>query len=490
MSFRNIILPARCSAESLNLLSDLTVAKYGAFRRMTENAAVANEVSVNVSVEERTPFVPSSPNGSSSNTKSEPDDTQKKTASLVYWIFVLHGIGTLMPWNMFLTIAPDYFMGYKFHPLNVTAPAPNYSQNFFSYLGVCSQLPNLILNCLNLFIVLKADLSVRIIYSLFVVATICLTTIIFVFVPTHEWMFGFFLFTMFTVIILNSANGVYQNSIYGILADFPAHFTNAVVIGNNTCGIFVTLILIFTLSLSRNVKLVAFAYFLVALLTVLLCLATFFYLPKLGFYEFYVQKAKASRSQAESTEKGLKLDDIKFVLKHAWVQMLSVFLTFFVTLALFPAVINAVDITPEGQQYSFFIPKYLFSPIVVFLNFNVFATVGNIIANYIQVPGHKHLISFTIARLAFLPFFWYCNYGGVKRLGPVYIENEWVFIGMITFMSLTHGYFSSLSMMYAPRGVPNSAARTAGMMSAFFLVLGIACGVAFTFGEAYIFVAQ
>ncbi|CAD5220751.1 unnamed protein product [Bursaphelenchus xylophilus] len=478
------------ASESLNLLSEPVFGPYGAVSglKMGDSSAPSNDVTLNVSVEERTPFVQASPNGSSPSSKTEPDENTSRTATLVYWIFVLHGIGTLMPWNMFLTIAPDYFIGYKFHPLKNGTEPPNYSQNFFSYLGVFSQLPNLILNCLNLFIVLKADLNVRIIYSLVVVASICLTTVVFVFIPTHEWMFGFFIFTMITVVILNSANGVYQNSIYGILADFPAKFTNAVVIGNNTCGIFVTVILMITLSVTDNTLLVAFSYFLVALLTVLLCLGTFFYLPKLPFYEFYVSKAKQSRS--ETTEQKLNLDDFKFVLKHAWVQMLSVFLTFFVTLALFPAVVASTGLYPNNRKYDVFIPQYLYTQVIIFLNFNVFATVGNVIANYVQIPGHKNLIWFTALRLLFLPFFWFCNYGGAKRLFPVYIENEWVFIGGVTLMSLTHGYFSSLSMMYAPRAVPNSAARTAGMMSAFFLVLGIAVGVAFTFIEARIFVAQ
>ena len=61
-------------------------------------------------------------------------------------------------------------------------------------------------------------------------------------------MFGFFLLTMLSVIVLNSANGIYQNSIFGVLSDFPKHFINSVIIGNNTCGIFVSLLLIFTLS--------------------------------------------------------------------------------------------------------------------------------------------------------------------------------------------------------------------------------------------------
>uniref|UniRef100_A0A915DE49 Choline/ethanolamine kinase n=1 Tax=Ditylenchus dipsaci TaxID=166011 RepID=A0A915DE49_9BILA len=58
-----------------------------------------------------------------------------------------------------LTIAKTYFIDYKLEHANGT----EYQQNFFSYLGVCSQIPNLLLNFLNLFIVATgASLSRRI----------------------------------------------------------------------------------------------------------------------------------------------------------------------------------------------------------------------------------------------------------------------------------------------------------------------------------------
>uniref|UniRef100_A0A914RL75 Uncharacterized protein n=1 Tax=Parascaris equorum TaxID=6256 RepID=A0A914RL75_PAREQ len=52
---------------------------------------------------------------------------------------------------------------------------------------------------------------------------------------------------MLTVVILNGANGIYQNSLYGLVSAFPQQFTNAIVLGNNLCGTFVSVISIFTL---------------------------------------------------------------------------------------------------------------------------------------------------------------------------------------------------------------------------------------------------
>jgi len=115
-------------------------------------------------------------------------------------------------------------------------------------LGACSQIPNLLLNLLNLFVVVKgAGLVCRIFSSLYVILGIILLTIALIFVPLTSWPFTFFTITMLSVVLLNSANGVYQNSIYGLIADFPAHFTNAVILGNNTCGIFISLLAILTL---------------------------------------------------------------------------------------------------------------------------------------------------------------------------------------------------------------------------------------------------
>lgn len=84
----------------------------------------------------------------------------------VYLIFLLHGVGVLMAWNMFIT-AKSYFVDYKLS-LNMTtttgsnssspgdqdwqADVKEYRSNFLSYLGIAAQIPNVVCNALNLFI--------------------------------------------------------------------------------------------------------------------------------------------------------------------------------------------------------------------------------------------------------------------------------------------------------------------------------------------------
>ncbi|XP_023221356.1 equilibrative nucleoside transporter 1-like [Centruroides sculpturatus] len=74
-----------------------------------------------------------------------------------------------------------------------------------------------------------------------------------------------------------------------------------------------------------------------------------------------------------------------------------------------------------------------------------------------------------------------CNYKPEKRKFPVFINNDWAYMSMAVVLGLSSGYFSSLSMMYAPRCVEPQYASTAGMMAALFLILGIVSGVNFSF---------
>ena len=47
---------------------------------------------------------------------------------------------------------------------------------------------------------------------------------------------------MVSVVILNAATGVYQNSLYGLVAILPPRYTNAVILGNNISGTITTVV--------------------------------------------------------------------------------------------------------------------------------------------------------------------------------------------------------------------------------------------------------
>lgn len=70
---------------------------------------------------------------------------------LIFFILVLHGIGTLTPWNMFIT-AKDYFVKYKLSENYTGSANMEYAANFMPYIGFASQVPNLFFNWMNIFV--------------------------------------------------------------------------------------------------------------------------------------------------------------------------------------------------------------------------------------------------------------------------------------------------------------------------------------------------
>lgn len=55
-------------------------------------------------------------------------------------------------------------------------------------------------------------------------------------------MSWFYIVTLVIVGLINLSNGLYQNSIFGLFSDFPAEYSNALILGNNLCGTFTTLV--------------------------------------------------------------------------------------------------------------------------------------------------------------------------------------------------------------------------------------------------------
>lgn len=137
-----------------------------------------------------------------------------------------------------------------------------------------------------------------------------------------------------------------------------------------------------------------------------------------------------------------------YILKHCGEQCFNVYLTFFVTLSLFPSILSTTD----QNNKTFFSPKY-FTSVFCFLNFNFFAMVGNILPNFIKFPSSKRLWIPVCLRLLFIPFFLFCNYK--NSVYPVYFVNDCWFIIGVVLLGLSHGYLSSLGMMFAPETVSN-----------------------------------
>ncbi|CAK9298792.1 unnamed protein product [Gordionus sp. m RMFG-2023] len=211
--------------------------------------------------------------------------------NLLYIIMLLHGIGMLIPWNVFIN-ANSYFVDYKLNP-NVTG-THEYKENFISYLGVISQLPNVILMALNLFVQFGSSTKninpkayqtqPRIPISIIINVMMCIVTVILAILDTSTWPKAFFILTMITAAITNSAAGIYQSSIFGLAGSLPMKYTNGVIIGNNVCGTLFAVVYILAIYASPNLRLSAIWYFISAQFVLLACFDSYFALPLLVNY--------------------------------------------------------------------------------------------------------------------------------------------------------------------------------------------------------------
>jgi len=393
---------------------------------------------------------------------------------LVYLIFLWHGLSTLMPWNMFIT-ATSYFTDYKL--ASNDTQVKDYRMYWLSFLGITAQIPGVTLTGMNLFFQCGngSNIGRRIIWSILIVILTFAVTVIFAMIDTSSWTITFFWITMVSVVIMNSANGMYQSSLYGLAACLPMKYTNAIILGNNISGTVTAILSIISKVSSPNERTAAIYYFLSAIFVLLIAFDTYFILPFIKFYRHYEVRAAKER-QAEIDKIGSSTPPYFHIFKKCWVHLLSVWFVFFVTLTIFPAI--QADVLPISDD--FFIHKDYFSGITCFLFFNLFAMFGNLATEVLKVPGPKYVWIPVVLRLLFIPFFMFCNFKPDDRSIPVYISNDYVFIIGGIFMAFTSGYFSSLCMMYAPRNVEPKYQNTAGIMASFFLLMGIFSGVIFS----------
>lgn len=397
----------------------------------------------------------------------------KDRYKLVFMTLVLHGVGTLMPWNMFIT-ADKYFTDYKL--VTEDGERSAYAKNFLTYIGFAAQIPNVLFNWINIFVQLGGNLTSRIVWSILIEVVIFVFTVVLAMIDSAEWPDVFFWITIGSVIILNIANGIYQNTVYGMAARLPFAYTGAVVLGSNMSGTFTALINIIAIAMAPNTRTSAIYYFITALFVLLACFDTYFALPLNRFFRYH-------EAQHERAKKAAKRDPSKpkvpyfYIFKKAFPQLFNVFMVFFVTLAVFPAVLAETCRTEENFPLS---PKY-FQAVTCFLTFNLFAMFGNMLPGLFKWPGPRFLCIPVLFRLFLIPAFLLCHYypKGEMRVLPVLIDSDWAYWVLSVILGITSGYYSSLAMMYCPRTVEPEHAPVAGMFGAASLITGIFAGIYF-----------
>ncbi|XP_067010202.2 equilibrative nucleoside transporter 3 isoform X2 [Anabrus simplex] len=407
--------------------------------------------------------------------------------NLAYIIFYLLGMTTLLPWNFFIT-ADDYWM-YKLRDVknNVSETIGGRTElqaGFTAYLSVASTVPNTLFLILNALLSRKISLQVRMIGSLSSMMLLFILTTVLVKVDTDHWQETFFITTLATVVLLNIASAVLQGGLFGMVGRFSSRYITAVVSGQALGGIFAALAEIASLCLGASSTNSAFVYFMVANGMLVLSLIAYLVLSRAVFFRFHMtDKSETSAmpyepAAVEPSEHAVPRSiSYRSILSKMWVYGYAVWMTFFITLSMYPSVTVLVTSVDKGNNKPW--NEVFFVPVVGYLVFSMCDYLGRVLAGLLQWPrGSAWLVGLlSTLRVVFIPLLLLCNAQPRHHL-PIMIGSDLYYILIIVLFAISNGYLANITLICVPRVVDSTEQETASSMMAAFLGVGLACGSA------------
>ncbi|XP_075943188.1 equilibrative nucleoside transporter 2-like [Anarhichas minor] len=444
-------------------------------------------------------------------------DAPQDRGCLVGICFFILGLGTLLPWNFFMT-ASMYFQS----RLNTTEESNGTAvvtkeYYFNNWMTLLSQLPLLVFTLLNSFLYQRISEAIRIAGSLVFILLLFILTAVLVKVPMDQDRF--FSVTMAIIWFINSFGAVLQGSLFGLVGLLPQKFSAIFMSGQGLAGTFAAIAMLLAIASDTDSETAALGYFITPCVGTLLTLFSYLLMPRLAFAQYYLNKSNkyeanttdellkessivengkpnanctgtSSTSKAGSAaevevdpgpegpqvEQGQAKASVIEVFKKVWVMAFCVTFVFTVTLSVFPAVTADVRTSFPGNWERYFIS------VCCFLVFNINDWFGRTVTTVIHWPRKDSRLFpvLVVSRVVFVPLLMLCNVQSRSFL-PVYFGHDAAFAVIMTLFSLSSGYFVCLSMSYAPQLVEQKDAETAGALMTFFLALGLSLGAALSF---------
>uniref|UniRef100_A0A673CAF8 Equilibrative nucleoside transporter 1-like n=1 Tax=Sphaeramia orbicularis TaxID=375764 RepID=A0A673CAF8_9TELE len=400
----------------------------------------------------------------------------------VWIIFFILGLGTLLPWNFFMT-ATLYFTSRLKDPVddsfNQTVNGTDgdtrnaLESKFNNVMTLCAMVPLLIFTCLNSFIHQRVPQKLRISGSLTVILVVFLLTAVLVKVDMAP--LPLFSITMIKIICINSFGAILQGSLFGLAGILPASYTTPIMSGQGLAGTFAAFSMICALASGSALQDSAFGYFITACVVILLAIMSYLVLPRMYLYVLnvpffgfcFIFTSHTLHFVPNNKRYGcFSWKSMEFkckILQHIIAAVLLLLLT-------------------SSPLFTLF-PDFYFIPVSCFLLFNVMDWAGRSLTAVCMWPGKDSIWLPVLVglRIIFIPLFVLCNVQPRKYLPVLFAHDAWYIIFMI-FFSFSNGYLASLCMCFGPKKVPPHEAETAGAIMAFFLSLGLALGAAVSFG--------
>ncbi|CAI2361264.1 unnamed protein product [Moneuplotes crassus] len=443
-----------------------------------------------------------------SSARSNSDEPKDK-GNLVYYLFILFGIGALLPWNAVLTAIDFFYQSF-----------PGHDPGFVFALTLNG--PNFIFNFVNIFIVKYVSLKVRLCISL-----ICIFALTWAMPLIANFMGTSTGWPVILVVIvfLGVANSFAQGGIFGFSGMFPFKYIGAVMFGNGFSGLAMNIFRMITLAIFPPKELAegeednsafigCLIYFGIASLILIIVLIGFYIVIGTDFAKYYIKKAEGEQAQRalsinaaarsagsfghtdalkefshiEEDYEKLDNDDpipekeksFMEVYYEVGFMAIQVFLCFVISFVVFPGTHLSTHFDFLGDTAK----DRAWFTVLMITTFNVFDTIGRFAGGFVQIFSPTTVFSLTIFRLIFIPTSVLIQLNS----NPAWIfQSDWFRIFNMAAFAISNGYNSTLLMIYGPSFTDNNNKERAGMIMSFHLVGGIFVGsLISSFGMKYV----
>jgi len=438
---------------------------------------------------------------------------------LVYVVFVMLGIGTLLPWNFFITVNEYWMHKYRNVPVVLEASdggggnqteggggKSEMQKNWGPQLSVASMVPNVTILILNAVFGHRFRTQPRLLVSLILVILLFAFTSAMSIVDSDSWQTTFLYVTLASAVFININAAIFQGGLLGVAGKFPPQYMGGVFSGQAVGGIFASVTSVVMTLLGADPQYNAFFCFLFAVAFLTFSLVLYIWLTRSDFFQHYLGENKGEHIEAKEIEKATsnggdakeqeKLMDgphpppVKVVIpvrvnpllvfKQIFLYAFSVYFVFTVTLAAFPA--TTVGVTSvNGEAFPTWANDY-FVPVCCFVLFNVGDYLGRFLAEVVQWPkpgktGMIVVVAAALARLAFIPLFVFCNvFPDDRSFSSVLFPSDTVYIVTMLLFSMSNGYLASVCMISAPQVCIPEEQQTAASLMVALLGLGLGSG--------------
>ncbi|XP_045571936.1 equilibrative nucleoside transporter 4 isoform X2 [Salmo salar] len=438
----------------------------------------------------------------------------------IYFAMLLAGVGFLLPYNSFITDV-DY-LHHKFQGSSIVFD--------MSLVYIVVALVAVIVNNI---LVERISLHTRITVGyLFALGPLVFVSVF------DVWLESFttrqaYVVNLFSVGVVAFGCTVQQSSFYGYMGMLPKRYTQGVMTGESTAGVIISLSRIFTKLLISNERINTLIFFLVSITIEMLCFLLHLIVRRSRFVRYYTGPTHRGHGQGighdigsevsgtgyrvhhdVTTEEGngvaattspsddvtdeftggtyvrfgIPKDKIRrswpglrdmflhryIVARVIWAYMLSIAVTYSITLCLFPGLESEIRNPTLGEWL----------PILIMATFNMADFVGKILAALPYEWTGVYLLLFSCLRVVFIPLLVMCVYPSST---PTLSHPVWPCLFSLL-MGVTNGYFGSVPMIQAAGKVPPEQRELAGNTMTVSYMTGLMLGSAVAYA-AYSFTA-